>query len=405
MVKVFKRLFRSKKAQAGAAAVLLAIIAMSLVMFVVLLNPDDRDALLGEYSELESSLERADEDDGVLKELLLEEFPGRIDYLQYDEIEHSLPSVFIYTEESSEILYEKSVITVKNGLFSEETSTFDFRIESVSLTEDLLLSFAVEELSGTLLISFNGENIYSGSPEDGATPIITIPNSLLLSNNEVEFSVSSPGISFWRTHYATLANIKVVADVTDTSFQEATSTFLLSDTEYANLENLELRFQPECDFASVGRLHVSVNGREVYAGVPDCGLEFVPIEFSKELTYEGENTVHFSTESGQYSLLHVRVISELEDIVYPTYYFDLTLEEFENVEEFDDLVKVVIEFTNDDELKTGYININGDKEHFDTRELSETIDISGEVVAGNNALELVPTRTIEVRELLVELRD
>ena len=53
--------------------------------------------------------------------------------------------------------------------------------------------------------------------------------------------------------------------------------------------------------------------------------------------------------------------------------------------------------------QTGYISVNGYKSHFDTRDISETIDISGDIVQGNNAIIIKPSNTITVLEFSVDL--
>ena len=390
---------RGKKGQAAAAAVLLAIIAGIMLMIIIVVSPEEREAILNEANVSDFRDEHRSP-----AEILVDETPGKIDYLELGEVEHSLASVRIYTREESEILAEKFSGYTKNGVFSEEKISFPFSLSDVSNTQDVLLNFAVEEAQGNLVILFNGEEIFNSPVGSGENPIIPISEHLLLSSNEIEFLVSGPGGAFWKTNFATLKNIKIVGKVTEKGFQSATNTFLVSETEYNNMESLELRFQPECDYETVGRLNVAVNGANVYSGIPDCGLRFVPIELSPNIIQRGENSITFSTEKGEYILLHLEVVSDLKEIDYPTYFFELTLEEWENVDDADNFVEVTLRFTDDTDRKEGYVQINGRKRHFSTRDLSYTIDISDAVVRGNNAIKLQPSQTLEVREFEVKLR-
>ena len=57
----------------------------------------------------------------------------------------------------------------------------------------------------------------------------------------------------------------------------------------------------------------------------------VPIEFSSDLLYSGENEITFHTEKGTYLLSHVQIISKLKEVDYATYYFELTNEQYEDV--------------------------------------------------------------------------
>ncbi len=389
-----------KRGQAAAAAVLLAIIAGLMIMFVILVSPDERAAILDGNGE--ASVE--DSDSSVMSEILLEEYPGKVEYLSLDEVEHSLASVRIYTETNSVEFKTKNSIYADNGLFSGDVGEMSFTISDLENTDDVLLNFNIDDCSeGNLKIIVNEEELYNQPMVSGESPIVEIPDYLISEDNLITFEVSSPGAAFWRTNYVSLLNLKVVGDVADFSHQEASNTFLISETEYNNVELLELQFQPECDYDEVDNLIITVNDYDVYSGVPECGLSSVPIEFSPELIYEGENYINFFVEDGEYELYHLKVISELEEIKYVTYYFDLSYEEAEAIEDDDNYVEVTLEFTDDTSTKTGYLNINGDKEHFDTREISYTMDISEEVVQGNNAIQIVPSTTLEVREFVVEL--
>lgn len=389
-----------KRGQAAAAAVLLAIIAGLMIMFVILVSPDERAAILDGNGEASVS----DSDSSVNAEILLEENPGKVEYLSLDEVEHSLASVRIYTETNSVEFKTKNSIYADNGLFSGDVGEMSFTVSDLENTGNVLLSFNIDDCSeGNLKVTVNEEELYNQPMVSGNSPIIEIPDYLVAEENNVLFEISSPGAAFWKTNYASLLNLKVVGDVADFSHQESSNTFLISETEYNNVESLELQFQPECDYDNVDNLVINVNDYEIYSGVPECGLSSVPIEFSSALVYEGENYIKFHTEDGEYELYHIKVISELEEIDYMTYYFDLTYEEAEAVEDEDNYVEVTLEFTDDTSTKTGYLNINGDKEHFETREISYTMDISEEVVQGNNAIQIVPSTTLEVREFIVEL--
>ena len=389
-----------KRGQAAAAAVLLAIIAGLMIMFVILVSPDERAAILDGNGE--ASLE--DSDSSVDADILLEEYPGKVEYLSLDEVEHSLASVRVYTETESIEFKTKNSLYADNGLFSGDIGEMIFSISDLENTNNILLNFNIDDCSeGNLKITVNEEELYNQPMVSGSSPILEIPDYLISDENDILFEVSSPGAAFWRTNYASFINLKVVGDVADFSHQEASNTFLISETEYNNVELLELQFQPECDYDDVDNLVIRINDYEIYSGVPECGLSSVPIEFSPELIYKGENYINFFVQEGEYELYHLKVISELEEIEYVTYYFDLSYEEVEAIEDEDNYVEVTLEFIDDTSTKTGYLNVNGDKEHFDTREISYVMDIGDEIVQGNNAIQIVPSTTLEVREFIVEL--
>ena len=210
-------------------------------------------------------------------------------------------------------------------------------------------------------------------------------------------------MAFWATNVLSLQNLKVVADVTNVAAQSSTHSFLVSETEKKNLEKVVLQFQPDCQYDDVGLLRVTVNDHELYHAVPDCELEFVPIEFSPDIVQSGENSIVFQTERGIYILSHVSIQSKLEKVEYPTYYFDISLEQFEMVKKGERRVRVKLDFVDVSSSKFGEIILNGYQSHFDTKEVEIVLDLSKDLVQGTNSLKIKPRKTLEIRELRADL--
>lgn len=389
-----------KRGQSAAgAAVLIALIAAFIIMFVVLIPPKERAAILGE----EGTADQPGVPSGPLVKNLLTVSPGRIDYLSQKEIEHPLPVVNVFTRTESEIITEKNLAYAKNGVFTDEEDEFRFQLKDVEHTENVLLHFAIEALEGRLQISLNGEEVFDAIVAVGATKPVPLPQRLLKEDNLIVFSVSSPGAAFWKTNEAALKNIRIIGDVTDLGAQFSRNMFLVSETEKQNLEKVVLKFQPGCLSGDVSKLHVAVNGREIYDAIPDCAVAFVPLEFSPDILQRGENEITFTTERGTYLLSHVLVLSQLRDVEFPTYYFDLSLEEYDEIFDGDLRVRLRMEFVDITTDKFGEVIFNGHTKGFDTKEGFVVLDLSGDVVRGTNSLKIKPRKTIEVRELRVDL--
>jgi len=129
----------------------------------------------------------------------------------------------------------------------------------------------------------------------------------------------------------------------------------------------------------------------------------VPIEFSSNIVFQGENELIFRTDRGNYILSHVVVESKLKELEYPTYYFDLTNEQFEDVDTGDLRVRLKIDFVDVVVSKYGDVVFNGHVKHFDTKEVSYIIDLSDDALKGSNSLKVRPKKTLEARELRVDL--
>ena len=146
----------TKRGQAAGAAVLIAIIAGLLIMFIVLVSPEERAQLLGEDDSDYTTDSESDIDGAPVEKNLLQVSPGRVDYLAQREIEHPLPAINVYTKTEGQVLAEKNLAYAKKGVFSEEVSKFSFSVPDLQNTENLLLSLTVNSLEGRLIISLKG---------------------------------------------------------------------------------------------------------------------------------------------------------------------------------------------------------------------------------------------------------
>ncbi len=395
-------MLRTKRGQSAAgAAVLIAIIAALLVGFVILIPPQERAKLLDDtFSDNDSIIVP-----GAVEKKLLSVSPGRIDYLAQKEVEHPIPVVNIYARTEAKILAEKNVAYAKKGIFSEQTDVLTLLVPDLKHTEKMLLSLDVKEVEGKLLVLVNGEQVFNDEVKPGSLAPISVPQNLLKEQNMVVFASSSPGLAFWRTNEVSLENIKVVADVTSVEAQSSRNVFLVSETEIDNLQKAILKFQPSCKFQEVGLLDVTINGKLIYSSVPDCDLAIIPIEFSPEILNQGENEVVFRTEKGDYLLTHILIKSELKELEFPTYYFDLSYEEYRKIVDGDKRVRLTLNFVDVVARKFGDLEINGHKRYFDTKEVSSVLDVSDDMVQGANAIKIKPRKTLEVRELRADLLD
>ena len=341
----------------------------------------------------------------VVQEKLLSVSPGRIDYLAEKEVEHHIPVITILTQKEAKILAEKNVGYAKKGLFSEQSDTLALNVPDLKHTANMLLSLDVNKVDGKLIILFNGEEVFHDEVKEGSLAPISIPQNLLKDQNTLTFTVSSPGLAFWRTNEASLSNIKVVADVTSIEAQSSRNVFLVSDTELKNLKKVVLKFQPSCNPHEVGLLDISINGKQVYSGIPDCDLALTPVEFAPETLHTGENEIVFKTANGEYLLSHVIILSELKDIDFPTYYFDLSYEKFRDINDNHKRVKLTLNFVDVVARKFGNLEFNGHLLYFDTKDVSYTFDVSDDLVQGANAIKIKPRKTLEIRELRADLMD
>lgn len=385
---------QSKRAEsAGSASVLLAIIAILIILFIILVPPQERARILEESGNTSTTVSN------VPQTVLLKTSPGRIDYMDLLEVEHPLPVVNLFSKTDAKVIAKQNVVYTKRGIFSNRPAELNFSLADPEHSQNILLNYRLKSAKGDLIIKLNGQEIYRGSASDFAP--LTLSN--IDYQNQLQFSLSSPGLAFWSTHEAILENVQIVADIQDLSTRFAEHTFLLSDIEKKNLESIRLRFQPTCNMQTAGKLVITVNENEVYNGLPDCEVSMVPIEFSEALVSKGENKISFLSERGNYVLSHVHIKSELKEIEYPTYYFELSREQQQAIESGQLKLRLQFDFVDVVLSKFGDITFNGHLKHFDTKEVSYAIDLSSDAQVGTNSLKIVPKKTLEIRQLKVDL--
>ncbi len=386
------------KAQSAMGAVALLIIILSLIIgYILFIPPKERAELLGENGVPAAST-------GVAQDgkVLLQSAPGRIDFFEQKEIEHALPSVFIFTATEGTVLDQRPSIDIKHGLFSNNAVSYAFSLADPSRIESLLLSMSVKKSKGSLRITLNDVEILNSELGVGTSTPLKLPKSILEEENQLRFEVSSPGAAFWRVNRYLLQNVQVIADVKNVEAQSASSTFVVSDVEKNNVKSSVLSILPECDADEAGKLTIRLNEKEIYDSIPDCELP-LKIELAAGVFVSGLNTLEFHTAQGSYALSPIKIETALQEIDFPSSFFDVTHAQFLAVQNGTKKVMVRLDFTEAVEKKTGQLIFNGKTNNFDTTGASFTLDVSEGLIDGGNSVKIKPKKTLEVSRLLVTL--
>ncbi|MBW2981907.1 hypothetical protein KY343_03450 [Candidatus Woesearchaeota archaeon] len=397
----FFRIRKSKKgiqeAGAMAAAALIIVITLLIVGYILFLPPAEREKLLSEGDEDENATEEE------IIEIVLSETPERIYPLTQREFEQELPSVNIFIKEEATELKKVDSLFTSRSLFSDKNAVVEFEIVDVEDIKNVLLNFVVQESEGRLIIKLNNIEIYNREITTANIQPIELKEGLIEGTNVLEFSVSSPGATFWRTNKYALEDILITGSVVDREAQESKLTFMVSQTERENLKKVKLHFFTDCDLDSVGKLEIWINNYNLYSAIPDCGSPNRPIEFSPDKLVPGENQLIFKTEKGSYLIDHIRLTSELERVEAKTYYFTIDQEEFDDIEDGYLDATLYIRFIDDETPKEARILVNGLAFGLDQTDIEFEKVINTYIVKGNNALKIEPDEAIDVAELEVRL--
>ena len=392
-----------KKAQianAGGAAVLILVIMIVIIIYVLFLPPSEReDILRGNETSEEEEEELAEN-----KSILLEEDPGRMDFISEREYEHNIPSFYLYKTTNAIELKKINPFVVRNVVFDRKGYNTTFFIKDMENTKNVVLSFQARKHSGILKIQLNGETLFESEVSTFNVAPISMPMGSLEEKNMLEFSVSEVGWQFWRTNEYHLENVRIIGDVTDVSRQESMNVFHVTSIEKENVERSFIKFSPECAPDSVGRLDVFLNNHFVFSGIPDCGI-LNTHEFSPDLLLKGSNNIVFKTDQGSYLIDLIEVKTELKETPYVVYYFELNASQYNDVlhDELD--VNLTFEFVEHGNLKEAKLIINGHETGLYTKERIYSKVIDAYIQKGNNAIKIVPKETLNVITIRVKLED
>jgi len=393
---------RNKKGQqeagAMAAAALVAIITLLIVAYILFLPPSEREKILeGD----EGDNETGEEDISVL----LSEIPERLYPLDQREFELELPSVNIFTKEEAIEFKKLDSLYVSRTLFSDKKAVVEFDVLDIKDTEDVLLNFVVLESKGRINIRLNNIEVYDREVTTANIEPIELKEGLVQGKNILEFSASSPGAAFWRRNKYSLEDILITGNVMEREAQESKLSFFVSEAERDNMRKVKLHFYPDCDLSTTSKLEIWINNYNLYSAIPDCGMPNRAIEFSPEKLVPGENKLIFETEKGSYLVDQIKLTSELEEVEAKTYYFQLTEEEYNDVEDGFKDVLLYLRFIDDTSEKIAKIIVNGNDIRLDQEDIEFEKNINNFVVEGNNAVKIEPDETLDIVELEVSLEE
>ena len=389
-----------KKAQGGVnAAILVAVIAGLIILYILFLPAKEREALLENKTVTKSGTNgKADAN------ALLTVFPNRLE--ETAEVDDKdIPNIFLFETTNAKELEGINPFIARKGWFDEKTKTAAFTLNNLETTDNVILSFKAKKHDGILTIKLNGEVVFENNIEQETAAPINLKKELLAEDNTLDFSVSSVGLKFWKTNEYSFEDVKIIGDITDRSKQESRNIFTLTSKDLANIEEADLRFVPYCsNVADVGTLDIDINGRNIFSAVPVCDDAYKqPIPIG--MLDAGENKIIFKTSRGSYSVEQTKIEFKEREVEKKVYYFEINQSQIDDIESRDKDAILRMEFVDDEENKMADININ---DHFITLDEDERVftkNVNDFIEEGNNFIEIRPRTRLDIVELSIRLED
>jgi len=385
-----------KNAQTGLnAAILVAIIAGLIILYIVFLPTAEREKIVKEKEDAAAAEESSN--------ILLKESPGVLSTSTGMESEKGIPNIFLVETTNAKELESINPFIVRNGWFDKRAKKIDFGIAEPENTDNVAVSFTSKKRNGILAIKLNNAVIFENEIASEAAEPVKLSKNLLGKANTLEFSVSSVGAKFWTTNEYSFENVKIIGDITDTSKQESTNIFTLSDSEYASMDRATLKFVPYCgNVNELGTLDVFVNNKKMFSSVPKCNDQYRQ-SIPKSALNEGENNIVFKTNKGSYSVEQIKISLEFKEPQVKTYFFEIGSGTFSKIRNGDEDAVLTIKFVDDKSQKRARLNINGHIESVQTDKAMFSKNINSKLSEGNNFVRLEPLEDLEVAELKIEI--
>ena len=393
---VREQLASSRSSQGGMnAAILVAIIAGLIILYIVFLPSSEREKLIEERTTETTA--------GDTSNVLLKAFPGMLSTSSGLEDEKEIPNIFLVETTNAKELEKINPFIVRSGWFDKKAKKIDFGLEDPDNTDNVVVSFTAKKRSGILTIKLNNAVVFENELTSEIIEPVKLDKKLLQKANSLEFSVSSVGLKFWTTNEYSLENVRIIGDITDTSKQESTNLFTLSDSEFSSMDKATLKFIPYCgNVNDLGTLDIYINNKKLFSSVPVCDNAYrqsVP----KSALNEGENNIVFKTGRGSYSVEQIRIALEFKEPAVKTYFFEVSGDAFQSIRNGDADAVLTIKFVDDNKQKRAKLNVNGHIETIETDKTTFSKNINSRISEGNNYLRLEPLEDMEVVELKIEL--
>ena len=387
----------NRKSQGGMnAAVLVAIIAGLIILYIVFLPTSERQKIIKD-EKLKTSVEEESSN------VLLKVFPGALSTSKGLENEKSIPNIFLVETTNAKELEKINPFIVRSGWFDKRAKKIELGLEDPANIDNVVVTFTAKKRQGILTIKLNNIIIFENELTSDIIEPIKLNKRSLEKTNSLEFSVSSVGAKFWTTNEYSFENLKIIGDITDTSKQESTNIFTISDSEFASIDKAVLRFIPFCgNVNELGTLDIFVNNKKLFSSVPVCDNAYKQ-SIPKSALNEGENNIVFKTNKGSYSVEQIKISLEFKEPKIKTYFFEIDSDTFKKIKSGDKNVLLTIKFIDEKKQKRAKLDINGRLEAIETDKALFSKNINNKVSEGNNFVRLEPLDDIEVVELKVEV--
>ncbi|MBS3095370.1 hypothetical protein J4231_01700 [Candidatus Woesearchaeota archaeon] len=306
---------------AGDIAALILLIMLSIIIYIVLIPPAEREALLGEN---DTSSNYTNYGNYGYEQTLLSSSPGEVHPFTKGTAKKEISPVSLFTNKEDAITNIATSLTVSKSLFSEETKQLSFSIENIKNLDSASLFFFIKEAKGEMFIELNGNTIFEGQITQDNVPL-TLPTGILKANNILRIGAKGK----WWNRFS-LSEIYVKSSYTYENTL-AKRTFEISSREKSNIEKASLEYYVNCMGNDQGILSIMFNRKLLSDDYVVCDAGKRTLEISTRDLSAGTNVLEFRTDKGNYEIQGLELNMEMGEKTFPAYNFEITNEIYKDV--------------------------------------------------------------------------
>lgn len=368
---------------------LVLFIALFLLAYLILLPEDEKERLGGQDGTRPIS-------DGTRygsggQQVLFSQSVGSLQPFGQKIYARPLASVSLQTTVDKEEELLSRSLDVTGGFFSGAEKDLVFRVTPDTPVESVKLVFFLEAAAGSITISLNGREIFSGPLTAASIPLL-LPVSSLRAVNHLTFS-TQPGF-FSKNKY-------VLRDVTlfktyRVSHTREQRTFVLNKEDLQRFRHLSLFYIVNCfTVQEKGTLQIRLNEKLISQQQIVCDAGEVSHDLARNDLREGRNALEFSIDQGNYVLERMLLEGDIDAGKAPGYFFTAPVGSLGRTGH----VALDMQLTADNRRKVATVFVNGYPLYLDTYDDRFSFDITPYVVPGQNNLRIVAETSFDVASL------
>ena len=389
-------MIRNRKAETSggqAVAVLMLVIGLFIVLYILLLPPEERRALLEVENQTGSE---------IVKKTILSESPGLVKPAMQETTKHEISSVNLFVKSQPEIDFLADNLIVKKGWFSKSFPKIIFDVDDLKNLNKVNLYFKIVDSKGTLRMWLNGREFYSERISESDLKIIDIPKNLIISKNELRISLDTP-LAFWSQNIYSLSDVSLKKEYSLVHKDEK-RLFSVSQDEKEGLKSGKLNYFIYCNELEPDAmsLKISLNQREIFSGLVRCIGSRETIDIDAKDLRKGTNELNFEISDGDFLFSDIFIETDYKSISYPIYYFTIDSKDYDNIQNNKADAALNLKFGSSGEKSARFL-VNDNNIIMKASGDSFSRNIDELVENGDNFIKIIPSNSFTIDSLKISL--